>query len=417
MNGSIYKRGTTWSYMLDIGVDPLTGKRKQKGKGGFRTKKDAQEAAANVRVQLGQGTYVEKKDMTFEEFSLLWVENYKKHGKVKKDGTFRVRDHERRSLMPFFKLLIMSTITEEMYQNALIGLRAGGYINEEGGAADPLSYNTVKGIHTTGGMIFEFALKKKVINADPTDSAHVPQDEVTVESLENNTEIPKFMEKEDLAIFLNTASIHGLDLDYEMFNTLAYTGMRAGEMCALKETDVSIELDQININKTLYNPNNNYRKFKLTTPKTKTSIRVIDVERPLIEMLQNLITTNKIEKSKKPNVYWDNRFVFAKKGEFAGCPQVIKMVELRMSRLLRLAGLSQDLTPHSLRHTHTSLLAEAGVSLEQIMERLGHSDDKITKKIYLHITKSRKKEASQKFTELMRGLKNESEVNKPLTTE
>ena len=60
--------------------------------------------------------------------------------------------------------------------------------------------------------------------------------------------------------------------------------------------------------------------------------------------------------------------------------------------------------PHSLRHTHTSLLAETGVSLEQIMHRLGHSDDATTKNIYLHITKPKREEASQKFAELMRGI-------------
>ncbi|WP_342453900.1 tyrosine-type recombinase/integrase [Paenibacillus turicensis] len=67
--------------------------------------------------------------------------------------------------------------------------------------------------------------------------------------------------------------------------------------------------------------------------------------------------------------------------------------------------MESDLTPHSLRHTHTSLLAEAGVSLEQIMQRLGYSDDKVTKKIYLHMTKPQRKEASQKFSELMKASK------------
>jgi integrase len=65
------------------------------------------------------------------------------------------------------------------------------------------------------------------------------------------------------------------------------------------------------------------------------------------------------------------------------------------------AELNTDLTPHSLRHTHTSLLAEAGVSLEQIMDRLGHTDDHITKNVHLHVTHEMKKEASQKFSELM----------------
>lgn len=60
-----------------------------------------------------------------------------------------------------------------------------------------------------------------------------------------------------------------------------------------------------------------------------------------------------------------------------------------MARLLKLASLSQELTPHSLRHTHTSLLAEAKVRLEEIIDRLGHCDDETTKNGYLHATKER----------------------------
>nr|WP_084552512.1 tyrosine-type recombinase/integrase [Bacillus cihuensis] len=76
--------------------------------------------------------------------------------------------------------------------------------------------------------------------------------------------------------------------------------------------------------------------------------------------------------------------------------------ENRKKRLLTIAELNTDLTPHSLRYTHTSLLAEAGVSLEQIMDRLGHSDDQITKNVYLHVTQKMNKEASHKFIQLMR---------------
>ena len=66
--------------------------------------------------------------------------------------------------------------------------------------------------------------------------------------------------------------------------------------------------------------------------------------------------------------------------------------------------MNSKLSPHSLRHTHISILAEAGVVLEQNMDRLGHSDDQITKNVYLHVTKEMKKEASQKFLQLMRSL-------------
>ena len=49
-------------------------------------------------------------------------------------------------------------------------------------------------------------------------------------------------------------------------------------------------------------------------------------------------------------------------------------------------------------------MAEAGVELPQIMDRLGHTNVATTTQVYLHITKDRKKEASQKFRELMKSL-------------
>ncbi|GGE36005.1 hypothetical protein GCM10011391_13510 [Pullulanibacillus camelliae] len=103
------------------------------------------------------------------------------------------------------------------------------------------------------------------------------------------------------------------------------------------------------------------------------------------------------------SLYYNQGFIFAKTERHYGYPIVIKMVQLRMARLLSIADLNPDLTPHSLRHT--SLLAKVGVSLEQIMDRLGHTDDQITKNVYLHVTQDMKKEASHKFSQLMRSLR------------
>ncbi|MDQ0232862.1 tyrosine-type recombinase/integrase [Metabacillus malikii] len=73
--------------------------------------------------------------------------------------------------------------------------------------------------------------------------------------------------------------------------------------------------------------------------------------------------------------YYNKDFIFAKTELQHGYPIVIKNCQNRTGRLFKIAGLNPELTPHSLRHTHTSLLAEAGVSLEQIMDRLGHTAD------------------------------------------
>ena len=83
-----------------------------------------------------------------------------------------------------------------------------------------------------------------------------------------------------------------------------------------------------------------------------------------------------------------------------GYPIVIKTVQNRMARPAKNCRINSALTPHSLRHTHTSLLAEAKVALEQIMDRLGSfPDDQITKNVYLHVTQEMKKEAPQEFSE------------------
>ncbi|WP_233549518.1 site-specific integrase [Lysinibacillus yapensis] len=160
----------------------------------------------------------------------------------------------------------------------------------------------------------------------------------------------------------------------------------------------------ISITKTYYNPNNNTVKFLLVTPKTKKSRRKVVVDEDVIQALKMHNEEQEKIIQQFGNDYNNQDFIFAKTERQPGYPIVIKMVQLRMARLLTLANLNTELTPHSLRHTHTSLLAEAGVALEQIMDRLGHSDDQITKNVYLHVTKEMKKEASQKFSQLMRSL-------------
>nr|WP_258881777.1 site-specific integrase [Paenibacillus sp. sptzw28] len=374
--------------MLDVGVNPATGTRKQKKKGGFATKGEAQEAAALLVAELAQGLHIEEKSTTFEAFSEEWLMLYSGTGKVKV-STLRVRRHELDKLMPFFAKLKMKDVTKQQYQTALNKLKAKGFAD-----------NTLDGIHRTGRMVFKKALELDVIKTDPTAFAYVPKVQKTVEQIEQAEAVVKYLEKEELALFLRTAKDEGRDRDYAIFMTLAYTGMRAGELCALKWKDVDFEEHSITISKTYYNPTNNIRSYQILTPKTASANRSIEVDVAVIRELEKLRQAQERLKYGKSN-YHDKDFVFAKTGNSAGYPEYIKIIENRMRRLLQLAGLNPSLTPHSLRHTHTSLLAEAGVELHDIMDRLGHKDDDTTRNIYMHVTKTKKKEAVQKFSELM----------------
>nr|WP_245726396.1 site-specific integrase [Marininema mesophilum] len=139
--------------------------------------------------------------------------------------------------------------------------------------------------------------------------------------------------------------------------------MRVGELCALKWNDIDFQEHTMTISRTYYNPTNNLREYKLLTPKTTTSKRTLDLSPIVIkELTKHQDAQNKI-RMRSRDMYHDTY------------PKFIKTIENRMRRLLKIAKLNDTLTPHSLRHTHTSLLAEAGVSLPEIMARLGHKDD------------------------------------------
>ena len=59
--------------------------------------------------------------------------------------------------------------------------------------------------------------------------------------------------------------------------------------------------------------------------------------------------------------------------------------------------LNHPITPHALRHTHVSLLAEQGVSFDIISRRLGHDGSQVTKDIYFHVTEGLKKKDSEQL--------------------
>lgn len=392
------KRGSKWSYRIYDGtINPKTNRPNQltisKSKefpDGFKTKKEAQTAAATHQHELDRGTYVQEKEMLFKDLVKSWMAYYEKGGV--KTSTVRVRKHESGHLLSYFENAKAKSISRKMYQDAIIDLK------------NKMAESTLEGVHTTGRMIFSYAVEFDIIKINPTQYAKVPKTQKTVEQIENTKEVPKYLEKDQLSTFLWTAKEQGLEGDYAIFLMMAYSGIRAGELCALKWTDLNSDEGTLSITKTYYNPNNNIKNYVLTPPKTVTSIRNLELSKVVFDELDNVKARQNEIKMQYRKTYHDKGFVFINTENYPGYPIYIKFIENRMERILDLAGLDTNLTPHSLRHTHTSLLAEAGVGLQEIMERLGHKDDDVTKSVYLHVTKTMKKEASHKFDQLMKNL-------------
>jgi integrase len=382
------KCGATWSFRIDV-TDPKTGKRLQPEFTGYATRKEAELDCATKIIEVETGTFTPNKKVLFKDFATEWFEGI---SRVAKDSTVRVRKYGLSILLPYFSFEQIANITRKSYENALNEMLESEYAD-----------NTITIVHSTARLIFKAAMKDDIIKKNPLQYAVVPRKRKTVEELEEEDDVANYLEKEDLSKLLKTAKRRGLENDYPVFLTLAYTGLRIGELCALKWRDVDFENKTLSVTKTLYNPTNKVSVYKLLPPKTKESKRVIDIDDIVIAELKKHQTKQKGVKMKNGDKYHNKEFVFVNK-KMPGYPEPIHTFNNRMNRLLKIAELNGELTPHSLRHTHTSLMAEAGATLPEIMDRLGHKDDKVTKAVYLHVTKPVQQKTSQKFSELMRSL-------------
>ncbi|MCL6573254.1 MAG: site-specific integrase, partial [Bacillus sp. (in: Bacteria)] len=143
------------------------------------------------------------------------------------------------------------------------------------------------------------------------------------------------------------------------------------------------------------------KEYELLTPKTSGSIRTIRIDEGLVKMLKHNMVKQKEIKLQQGGMYAENQFIFARND---GHPQLSNIVATRLKRLLKKACITKNITPHSFRHTHTSLLIEAGVGIKEIQQRLGHTDINTTMNIYAHMTANMEEKASQQFSKLMKDL-------------
>lgn len=386
------KKGVRWKFIIENGIDPRTGKRDRIVRGGFLKRKDAKAAAEPLEYKLGLSKIDLKRKISVDDFIDEWL-NYYEQTQVK-ITTVRIRMHQSGFMKRYFGKMKLRDITNSKYQEFLF------YLKRELKLAD----NTISGIHGTNRMIFKRAMQQHLIFNNPSDAVYIPKDKKTVDQLENESITERYLEKDELNEFLDAAKKYGRPEAYPIFFTLAWTGMRIGELLALKWKDIDFDKQTISITKTLYNLTGDVTKYILLTPKTKSSIRTIDIEQEVINVLKAHHKRQSELKLALGKVYHDEGFVFTKmRFSKYGYPMLENTIKRWMISLMKNhTKINKHMSPHGLRHTHTSLLAEAGVDITQIMDRLGHIDDSTTKRVYLHVTEKRKKEASHRFGEHMR---------------
>ncbi|WP_375104911.1 tyrosine-type recombinase/integrase [Paenibacillus sp. RS8] len=395
------KQGYKWRLVIDGPPDPVTGKRKQIPRVG-NTQAEARAACQKEYDRLAGGINVKKaKKTTVESAALEWVEEIYPARNISK-GTLRVRNKEIKIINRYMGKSLIDSVTKKQHQKMLnemdsIGYRVKDKENPGQFIYKPYAKTTIEGVNTTAGMIFEWAVSEGLRKDDPTVGAVIPVKALTVEEIEEDDDLTtSYLERHELEEFLFAVQSHGLEGDLETFYLLAFSGMRSGEVCALKWSDVNFDTTMLRVTKSLYNPDNNMIKYELTPPKTTGSIRSFNIDEFIIDMLQALKERQaKVHTRYKAEFedYHDKNFIFCRPN---GYPFIQKSIINRMNRILKFTSITKHATPHIFRHTHISMLTEAGVDLVNIMKRVGHDDANTTMKIYTHVTDKMKQDDANK---------------------
>ncbi|HBT4443728.1 TPA: site-specific integrase, partial [Enterococcus faecium] len=234
---------------------------------------------------------------------------------------------------------------------------------------------------------FKYAINIGLTSDNPTLNLLIPKPQIKTEKK------LKLYTKEQLELFLNEVSQeqnpYFKNRDYTLFRLLAFSGCRIGEILALTWDNINFKTNEMAIKKTVARSDKYYIS---ETPKTKKSNRIIYLDEKTIKQLKFW----KLEQRKylfqlgftKANYLFTND-----ENNFTINQSVAERYNIYRER----AGLPY-IGLHGFRHTHASMLYEAGADHKEVQERMGHANIKTTMDTYTHITNSKKEETTQKLT-------------------
>ena len=408
MKGTIRKRGMTWSYIVDL--PSADGKRKQKQKGGFRTKKECETALQTIIYQITNGL-IETDDTIIK--GNINIDNNNQTQQVYKtnkplimlsDVIDEYLEYSKKrvkytTLQNYKRLLqIMKTINKPVNE-----VTSNDVINAiKTNTATKLTDSSVKAYLLRAKVFFNYIVKMGYVDKSPLKDVNITPNYNQINIAQSLSIKKSILEKEEIKKFYKYFD-DNKDNNYirqfgVIFKLLLETGMRIGECLALEWQDINIEEQSITIYKTINNITAKHKTYNLTSPKTKSSNRVIFFNENIQQEL--IIQKEFIDGLKKQKDYWKkNNFVFtciSRQHTQFGFPVNDCSVRQFLRYLCKKLNIKY-ISPHKLRHTNTSMLCELGVPLDVISKQLGHSNTTITSVVYLHASNNVKQKIANGF--------------------
>jgi integrase len=379
MNGSfVRKRGKTWTaYYYPPGTT-----RRQRSKGGFRTKKEAEAYLADQLSNINRGVLVEPTKLTFGDYLTEHWLPLMQHSlrPTTWDSYDRcIRNH----VLPKIGGVPLQDLTashlDRLYTDLLKGGRADG---REGG----LSPKTVRYIHTTLHKALKDAERKQLVMRNVAQAADAPR--VRQDSSKMRT-----WTGEEVAQFLAGIKDHRL---YAAYLLAVSTGMRRGEVLGLHWSDVDLTRRRLAVRRTVTHVN---YKIVIGEPKTRRSRRVIALDLTTVQALRDHKKRMKAERLEMGEGFVGQDLVFSRPEGTPIHPDYFSQSFEYAVKRLKLPRIRL----HDLRHTHATLGLAAGVPAKVMSDRLGHATVAFTQDVYMHAIPQLEEDAADQIADLIFG--------------
>ncbi len=371
-NGSIVYRANIY-----LGTDQMTGKRVRTNITAATKKGVKIKARDAVNEFIANGCTVKQRVQitTYDELVNIWWDSYKN----------TVKPNTRQSMKGIVKLHLLTVFGDyklNRINTPLIQTQVNKWANfaNKGVEGAFANYHL---LHNLNSRILQYGVAMQVIQSNPARDVLVPRKQA------KQKEKLKYLDNVQLKIFL--AYLGTLDqseyqtlFDVTLYKTLLATGCRISELLALEWSDIDFENSLIKINKTL----NRYQETN--TPKSKTSVRDIDIDKATLLMLKQYKNRQQIEAWQLGKMETVVFSVFVTKYAYA-CN-----LRKRLNKHFENAGVT-NVSFHGFRHTHASMMMNAGLPYKELQHRLGHSTLAMTMDTYSHLSNENAKKAVSFF--------------------
>lgn len=350
--GTIY-----YSEKLNKWVGQFTAGRKDNGKLNRKsvygnTRKEVKEKMTIALADVQQNTYINKNDITLYELAKEIVEDKKNSNEVNLNTYKRLT-------------YTLGYINEENFGNLPIQKITAKQIKDFLNSKTSYSNSVLQKIFQLLGQTFRRATDRNYINKNPMLSEEVKRPK----SSKNDREVISLSIEEE-KLLIEALSLENKDYK-NIVLLMLFTGMRIGEVLAIKLSDIDLKEHSLYINSTLTRDNNDNTILGETT-KTQNSKRIITITKNIEKILQDSL--NNMYVNKYDLLFYDEKG-FITPSE----------VNSYLRRLNKRYNITSELHNHMLRHTYATRCIEAGMSVKVLQKKLGHSKIETTLNTYASV--------------------------------